>query len=664
MLNSTGQADYSVNLPLEQLAQLVSFTGTPSEKLTSLVQYIQDQFRSDVCSVYLLEPSRTHLVLAATVGLRSEGVGRVRLDVKEGLVGLVAEKVQPLAVGDAHRHPRFKFIPEIGEELFRSFLGVPLVDRGSLQGVLVVQSADSREYSTEELETLDKTGQQVASLVSQLRAQEQLTTPVFDRTRSLSRNLWWSWDPDVNALFRDLSPTRWRELSHNPVTQLAQMKLDELETQASELGLHSRINYAYRRMLEYRASKSTWGARHAGVLWARPVAYFSAEFGLHESLPIYSGGLGVLAGDHIKSASDLGIPLVGVGLFYTQGYFRQRLDVHGRQFEEYTVNDPSHLPVEPAVDATGVPLVVSIDTRTGTVKARVWKVNVGRNVLVLLDSNHESNSPEDRDLTAQLYGGDRRTRIRQEMLLGVGGVKALRALGISPGVLHLNEGHSAFATLEVVHHHMATEGVDFDEAVRRVARRTVFTTHTPVPAGHDRFSPEMMEEHLGPLRDRLHLSHERLMALGRVEPHNHHEEFCMTVLALKLSRRANAVSSLHGEVSRNMWNCLFPGRNEEQVPIGHITNGVHVMSWLAPQMQQLYDRHLSLDWKNRTGEPQTWEKIEGVDDGEIWETHQTLKAQLIDFVRRRSCSSSRPCRRLTRRPRPDLNGLGLSDRSN
>ena len=629
-------AAQSLTLPLEELASLVSRPATPSEKLASLVQLVQRRFQSDVCSVYLLEAGRTELVLAATVGLSEDGVGRVRMNIREGLVGLVAEQVSPLAVGDAQRHPRFKYIPGIGEDSFRSFLGAPLIDRGVLQGVLVVQSTEPREYTRDELDTLVKTGQQVAPLISEVRAQEQFTTPVCERTRAISRNLWWSWNPDVTALFRDLSPTRWRESMQNPVALLSQMSLEEIEQRATELGLQSRINYAYRRMLEYKAQKTTWGARHAGVLWARPVAYFSAEFGIHESLPIYSGGLGVLAGDHVKSASDLGIPLVGVGLFYAQGYFRQRIDLAGRQHEEYIHNNPSMLPLELATGPDGRPLLVAIDTRTGTIQARVWKLQVGRNTLVLLDSNVDGNRPEDRDLTAHLYGGDRRTRIRQELLLGIGGVRALRALGISPGVLHLNEGHSAFATLEVVLNRMHLEGIDFEEALRRVARHTVFTTHTPVPAGHDRFSSDLIEEHLGSLRDQLHISPERLMALGRVDPFNHGEEFCMTVLALKLSRRANAVSSLHGEVSRQMWTCLFPGRNEESVPIGHITNGVHVLSWLAPQMHELYDRHLSSDWSRRTGEPQTWEPIEAVDDGEVWEAHQALKAQLIDFVRRRA----------------------------
>jgi starch phosphorylase len=378
-------------------------------------------------------------------------------------------------------------------------------------------------------------------------------------------------------------------------------------------------------MQEYRHSTRTWGARHAGVLWARPVAYFSAEFGLHESIPIYSGGLGVLAGDHIKSASDLGIPLVGVGLYYDQGYFKQRLDRDGWQHEDYLQLNSRLLPMQPAIAADGTPLVIGIATRTGTIAARVWKLAVGRNTLLLLDSNVNGNQPEDRELTARLYGGDHRVRIRQELLLGVGGVRALEAMGISPGVLHLNEGHSAFAALELVRQRMAIEGIGAAEAARRIAAQIVFTSHTPVPAGHDRFSSSLMGEHLGPLRDALGVSHDELMAWGRVNPQDHGEEFCMTVLALKLSRRANAVSSLHGQVSRAMWAPLFPDRTEARVPIGHITNGIHVHTWLAPQMRQVYDRHLGADWAGRAGEPGFWEAIDGVDDGELWETHQTLK---------------------------------------
>src|SRR5690606_37974315 len=329
-------------------------------------------------------------------------------------------------------------------------------------------------------------------------------------------------------------PAPWAAVDHNPIALLDRMPTQALEDRTTQLGLHSRINYAYRRMQEYLHTPDTWAGRHAGVLRARPVAYFSAEFGLHESLPIYSGGLGVLSGDHIKSASDLGVPLVGVGLYYDQGYFRQRLDRDGWQQEQYIEVDHGLLPPQPAT-VGGTPVIVSIETRTGTIAARVWTLAVGRCTLLLLDSNVDGNSPEDRALTSRLYGGDVRVRIRQELLLGIGGVRALHALGISPGVVHLNEGHSAFATLELVRHRMQQEGVDAGEAMRRVSTQVVFTTHTPVPAGHDRFSPEMIEEHLGHLRDSLGIDEHTLLSLGRINPDDPNELFCMTVLALKLS---------------------------------------------------------------------------------------------------------------------------------
>ena len=423
----------------------------------------------------------------------------------------------------------------------------------------------------------------------------------------VARNLWWSWDYDCISLFRDLNPTRWRQLNQNPISLLNEIPLGELERRATELGLHSRINYVYRRQQEYLKADRTWGATNAGVLRPRPVAYFSAEFGLHESLPIYSGGLGVLAGDHIKSASDLGIPLVGIGLFYGQGYFLQRLDENGWQREEYLQTDVNQLPMQPAIGTNGEPVVVEIQTRGGSIRAKVWRVKVGRSDLLLLDSNVAGNAPEDRELTSRLYGGDGRTRIRQELLLGVGGFRALKAMGISPGVLHLNEGHSGFAVFEAIRDRMQEEGMDFDTAAMQIPREVIFTTHTPVPAGHDRFPGDLIEEHLGPLRDQLGISHEKLMGFGREHPTDHHEPFCMTVLGLKLSRRANAVSSLHGEVSASHVEGLYPGKPEDAVPIGHITNGVHVPSWLAPQMSRLYDRHLGVGWQGKSAWLRTWE---------------------------------------------------------
>jgi starch phosphorylase len=464
---------------------------------------------------------------------------------------------------------------------------------------------------------------------------------LHDKCMALARNLWWTWQPEVISLFRDIDPIRWRQLDHNPIALLNEFTPDQLAVRAAEMVLYSRINHAYRRLKEYVGREHTWASTHAGVLGGKPVAYFSAEFGLHESLPIYSGGLGVLSGDHIKSASGLGVPLVAVGLFYDQGYFKQQLDANGYQREEYLGTKVENLPFAPALSPSGQPVTVSIPTRSSQLLAKVWQVIVGRVRLFLLDCDVEGNTPEDRELTSRLYGGDERTRVRQELVLGVGGVRALAAMGITPGVYHLNEGHSAFVPLEVIRERMRNDGLPFHEALREVGQRTVFTTHTPVPAGHDRFHGGLVEEHLGPLRDELGISYQDLMALGRVEPHNDHEPFCMTVLGLKVARRANAVSALHGHVSRRMWHCLWPNRPEEELPIGHITNGVHVPSWLAPQMWNLYDRHFPVQWMQRMGEAEVWQHILHVDPGELWETHNALKNLLLAFIRRRLSRQAR-----------------------
>jgi starch phosphorylase len=465
---------------------------------------------------------------------------------------------------------------------------------------------------------------------------------LYEKCVALARNLWWSWHAEVINLFRDLDPIRWRQLDHNPIALLSEFTPERLEMRAAELVLYSRINQAYRRLKEYVSEVPHWGRTHSGVLGSKPVAYFSLEFGVHESVPIYSGGLGVLSGDHIKSASGLGVPLVAIGLFYDQGYFKQHLDINGWQHEEYLDTKVENLPMEPALGTDHKPITISIDTRSGKLLAKVWLMRVGRVHLYLLDCDVPSNRPEDRELTSRLYGGDTRTRVRQELVAGVGGVRALKALGISPGVYHLNEGHSSFATLEACRERMKDDGMSFDTALRDVAQHTVFTTHTPVPAGHDRFDKNLIEEHLGPLRDELGISLDQLMGIGRVEPQNDHESFCMTVLGLKLSRRANAVSNLHGHVSRRMWAHLWPWRVEEEIPIGHITNGVHIQSWLAWQMQQLYDRYFPADWMERMGEPEVWQTIHQIDPGELWETHYALKNLLLAFVRRRV---SRQCRR-------------------
>ena len=656
-------------LTLEEIAKLAEEGGKPAETLMHVVALIAERFHTNVCSAYLLEPDRANLVLAATVGLRPQCIGALRLALNEGLAGLVAEQVRPVAVEQAQNHPRFKYFREAGEDPYQSFLGVPLIDRGVLQGVLVVQTIEPRVFQEFEIRMLGEAAAQVAPVVSEARTLDRFIAPAQEKLWSLARNVWWSWDNESASLFRDLDPVRWRELNHNPISLLSEIPLAALERRASQLVLHGRINYAYRRQQEYLKADRTWGATHAGVLRPRPVAYFSAEFGLHESMPVYSGGLGVLAGDHIKSASDLDIPLVGIGLFYGQGYFRQTLDQNGWQQEEYLPADTTQLPMEPAIGRNGEPVDVQIDTRRGSIHAKVWRVKVGRCDLLLLDSNVAGNAPEDRQLTSRLYGGDRRVRIRQELLLGVGGFRALRAMGIAPGVLHLNEGHSGFALLEAIRNRMLEEGASFQQAMSRISREVIFTTHTPVPAGHDRFGADLMEEHLGPLRESLGLSHPQLMDLGREYAGNPHEEFCMTVLGLKLSRRANAVSALHGEVSRAMWTGLYPGRPEEAVPIGHITNGVHVPTWLAPQMFRLYDRHLGNGWHEHSGESRIWEGIENVDDGELWETHLSLKLRLLEFVRRRAMEqagrrgeSREALKRLARVLSPDALTIGFARR--
>ncbi len=656
-------------LTRDEIAHLAAEGGQPAETLMNVVALIAKRFRTDVCSAYLLEPDRANLVLAATVGLRRECIGNLRMAVNEGLTGLVAELVRPVAVQQVKNHPRFKYFRDAGEDAYQSFLGVPLIERGVLQGVLVVQTTEARAFSEDEIRMLTEAATQVAPVVSEARTLDRFIAPLQERLWTLARNLWWSWDHNSSSVFLDLDPARWNELNHNPVALLTELPLAKLETRAAEIMLHSRVNYAYRRMLEYLEADRTWGAKNAGVLRPHPVAYFSAEFGLHESLPVYSGGLGVLAGDHIKSASDLDIPLVGIGLFYGQGYFRQRLDVNGWQREEYLKTDVNQMAMEVAIGKDGLPVVVEIETRSGRIRAKVWRVKVGRRDLLLLDSDVEGNAPEDRELTSRLYGGDLRIRIRQELLLGVGGLRALKALGISPGVLHLNEGHSAFAVLEAVRQRMEDEGIAFEAAVPRVSREVVFTTHTPVPAGHDRFDAGLVEEHIGPLREALGLSQESLLGLGRENSSNGDELFCMTVLALRLSRRANAVSALHAEVSRAMWTKLFRNKLEDDVPIGHITNGVHVPSWLAPQMFRLYDRHLGRDWNQRSSEAKIWLGIEDVDDGELWETHLNLKSQLIEFVRRRAVEQAlrrgeprETLQRLERVLSPDALTIGFARR--
>jgi starch phosphorylase len=461
-----------------------------------------------------------------------------------------------------------------------------------------------------------------------------------ERLTQLALNLWWTWHPEVIEIFRDLDPVAWKDTNHNPIGVLRQLSDDALTRQVEVFSLETRVNFEFRRLQDYLADDRTWCRQHAARLLVSPIAYFSAEFGLHESLPLYSGGLGILAGDFLKSLSDLGVPAVGVGLFYANGYFRQRLNESGWQQEEYGSMDLASLPLKHAANPDGSTLVVRLTSGQGPMHAAVWMAHVGRAQLVLLDADVGPNTPEMRSLTAQLYGGDEVTRIRQEMLLGIAGLRALRALGIRPQVLHLNEGHSAFAILERIRERVEEDGLHFDEALRETAMQVAFTTHTPVEAGHDRFGLDLIERELGWLRTRLGIDRDRFAALARINPADGGEPFCMTVLALKGSRYRNGVSHLHGHVTRRMWQKLWPARAEEEVPIGHITNGVHVPSWLAPPMRLLYDRHLGPDWPVRQADQKTWQGLADVDDGELWEVHMLLRRRLVEFVRRRTKSHS------------------------
>ncbi len=467
-------------------------------------------------------------------------------------------------------------------------------------------------------------------------AHEQISLTVEDKLRELSFNLWWNWHPQVLEMFRQLDPAGWSETNHNPIALLKRFEPRALAARAAELSLENTVSFHYRRLQEYLNGESSWCAIHAGGLQATPIAYFSAEFGLHESLPLYSGGLGVLAGDYLKSASDLGLPVVGVGLFYATGYFRQHFDATGWQTEEYGHIDIAALPLRRPLGPDGAPIMVEVPCNGETLHAAVWVARIGRTLLLLLDSDVEANPPYLRELTARLYGGDEVTRIRQEALLGIGGLRALRALEIRPAVMHLNEGHSAFAILERTRERIEEEGMSFDDALRETALQTVFTTHTPVEAGHDRFPADLVERELGWLRAALRLDQERMMALGRVNPGDRDEPFCMTVLAIRGSRRRNGVSSLHGHVARKMWQRIWPGRDEEDVPIGHITNGVHVRSWLALSMNRIFDRYLGADWPARQSDCAAWRPIANVNDSELWETHEVLRRYLVEFVRRRA----------------------------
>src|SRR6266404_4735017 len=456
---------------------------------------------------------------------------------------------------------------------------------------------------------------------------------------SLAWNFWWSWAPDGAEVFRDLDPGLWQQCEQNPRALLAQVSDLRFAQMAADPTFSDRVR-CLAELFETYMSDTHPSAKlnvAARITRENPVAYFCAEFGVHNSLPLYSGGLGILAGDHLKSASDLNLPLVAVGLFYRFGYFHQSLRSDGWQEESYRETDAGTLPLRSVNDEEGRPLRIEVAMRGRAVRACVWRADIGRVRLYLLDTNVAENEETDRLVTGHLYGGDRETRMVQEKMLGIGGARLLRRLNIEPSVFHLNEGHSAFLTLELARELIETDGVDFASAANRVRERCVFTTHTPVAAGHDEFSAELIDKGFGSWYETaLGLSREQFLALGRVNGDSR-EGFGLTPLALRMCRSTNGVSRKHGEVSRALWQKLWPEKTVDEVPITHVTNGVHAPTWVAPTIRALYEKHVGKDWAHKLRKRADWEQgIASLSDEELWAAHSLLKQRLVAFVRERS----------------------------
>jgi starch phosphorylase len=457
--------------------------------------------------------------------------------------------------------------------------------------------------------------------------------PALEGLRQLAYNLRWAWNHGSIELFRRLDSDLWESTGHNPVLMLGTIDQAQLEAAAKDESFLAQLDRLVKEMASYLSADSTWFRRTYDRTDKLLVAYFSAEFELTECLSIFAGGLGVLAGDHLKSASNLGVPLVGVGLLYQQGYFRQYLNAAGWQQESYEDNDFQTLPLTRERHADGSAVTVEVAYPGRTVTAQVWRAQVGRVSLFLLDSNLPANRPEDRVITDQLYGGDLEMRLKQEILLGIGGYRALEALGLEPTVYHMNEGHSAFLGLERVRRLKEKQGLSFHEAFEEASAGLIFTGHTPVPAGHDFFPASLMDRYFGDYINRLGIGRGEFLALGRQNPANDAEEFCMTVLALRMAASSNGVSALHGKVSRKMWKSIWPGVPEDEVPIGHVTNGVHFRSWISFEMNQLYDRYLGPNWRV-DADAKLWQRVEAIPAEELWRTHERRRVRLVAFTRR------------------------------
>ena len=464
---------------------------------------------------------------------------------------------------------------------------------------------------------------------------EPLYTPVPDRIErllELAYNLWWAWHPEAQALFQDIEPSLWDEVYHNPVRFLREVRQAELEAAGKKADYVARYDEVLAALDAYMAPAKTWFTEHHPTEQGT-IAYFSAEFGLHESLPIYSGGLGILSGDHAKEASDMALPLVCVGFIYPQGYFRQMIDANGWQEAVNEKINFADVPATPALTPDGREVVVEVDLPGRKVYAKAYRIQVGRVPLFMLDTDIHPNAPGDRQLSGRLYGGDHETRISQETVLGIGGVRALRALGIQPAAWHMNEGHSAFLGLELIREKVV-QGLPFEQARRQVAAHSIFTTHTPVAAGNDAFGFDLVTKYFQNFWPQLGIGPEEFLNLGRQQVGGG-ANFSMTVLALRLAERANGVSKLHGAVSREMWRFLYPDRPVDEVPITSVTNGVHTGTWLAPELFALYTEVLGPDWYERQDDPATWTPLLDVPNERLWQIHRKLKQDLVDFTRER-----------------------------
>jgi len=450
----------------------------------------------------------------------------------------------------------------------------------------------------------------------------------------IANNLWWCWNPEAIDLFFRMDRDLWVECGQNPRLLLGKIKQKKLDELAKNDSFLTHMDRVYSRLQDYMKT-NTYFERNLHAPKEMRILYMSAEFGVHESINIYSGGLGVLAGDHLKAASDLGLPLVGLGMLYREGYFRQYLNADGWQQELYPPNDFYNMPIGKVMKEDGTPLVIQVEYPGRMVNAYIWKCQVGRVPLYLLDTDHEDNSPADRSITGQLYGGDRETRIKQEIMLGMGGVIAAHALKIRPTIFHLNEGHAAFMVLQRIKELVLNEGLTFNHAVETVKAGSYFTTHTPVPAGNDMFDPGLIERYFGKYCQDVGITLQDFLALGRQDPNDMREPFCMTVLALKLCAGANGVSKLHGEVSREMWSRVWKDLPVHEIPIKSITNGVHIRSWISRDLADLYDRYLGPGWLNSPEDHSIWDHVDEIPDTELWRTHERRRERLVDFARRR-----------------------------